>query len=134
MHIAYKNDQIYRNDSKVPKHQTLTEIEIWLCGKKVGGQRIELVCTSSFRKNKIHKDDPGIHGTNPLRAKDYRSWLMRNPEQIRDFINQNWIYDPKRPHKQVCVYHKIKRLDGKKSGYHFHIQVHDNTVLKDTKK
>ena len=85
---------------------------------------MELIVTSDFRSKPIHDNDPGIHGTNPLRAIDLRSWTMRNPEIIAEKINKAWIYDPKRPEYKVCVYHNIGQ------GYHFHLQVHDNTVIK----
>ena len=94
---------------------------------------MELIVTSDFRSKPIHDKDPGIHGTNPLRAIDLRSWTMRNPELIEEKINKAWIYDTDRPQYNVCVYHESKRTqpDGtiKDLGFHFHLQVHDNTTL-----
>ena len=66
--------------------------------------------------------DDGVHGTNPLRAVDER---CRNDEvgfAIESWVNERYVYDPKRPKMKVCMYHDVGR------GKHLHIQVHDNTV------
>jgi len=119
MNIAFKSDNIFKNFCKVPHHPVLDDLICWLHENK-----IERIVTSAYRANKIHPADSGIHTTNPLRAIDLRSWTIRNPNIVRDKINNAWLYDPARPGKKVCVYHTTGR------GYHFHLQVHDNTRLK----
>lgn len=80
-----------------------------------------LVMTESFRK-KTHRND--LHGENPVRANDLRTWCYANDKayQIRDAINSRWCYDPNRPSKQVAIIHNVGK------GLHFHIQTHPNTV------
>ena len=65
--------------------------------------------------------DKGVHGTDPTRGYDLR---MRNKligEAICKFINQNWIYDPERPHLKCAVLH------GEGWELHIHLQVSDST-------
>ena len=128
MHISFKNDKLFRSFCSIPRHPKLIEVLLWASHLK----KMELIVTSDFRAKLIHDKDPGIHGTNPLRAIDLRSWTMRNPELIAEKINKAWIYNPKRPKLKVCVYHEATQtqLDGTKEklGYHFHLQVTDNTV------
>ncbi len=79
------------------------------------------VVTSTYRPHKIHPSDSMIHCTIPLRADDMRSKVFEDPVAVRDDINRIWIYDLKRSWLNVCVYHNTG------FGWHFHIQVHDNT-------
>ena len=67
-------------------------------------------------------DDPGVHGTLPLRGIDLRCHNDTMGWQIADFINDRWIYDPERPTLQVCIYHNTGR------GWHLHFQVHQHTI------
>jgi len=93
-------------------HPHLRTIITWL-EKETG---FEFTITSE------HRDDGGIHDTIPLRAVDIR---MRNRAigyAVGTFIDEHWIYDPKRPHKSCVLMH------GKGSNFHLHLQVHDNTV------
>jgi len=84
--------------------------------------RYGIVMTESFRK-KRHIND--LHGTNPVRAVDIREWCYDKglAIEICNDINQQWIYDPARPNKQVALIHKV---NGGVS--HFHIQVSPNTI------
>lgn len=77
--------------------------------------------TSTFRPDKVG-EKPSVHGTTPCRGLDLRSWDLVEgiPEKIRDHVNSEWIYDPQRPEKMVCKYHKN----------HLHFQVHDNTRMR----
>jgi len=79
-----------------------------------------IVMTESFRE-KRHMND--LHGTQPVRAVDLRTWCYPDSLMYRIFhrINQLWIYDPNRPDKDVAVVHDAG------SGTHAHIQVHPNT-------
>ncbi len=108
--IEYKNEQIFKNATCVAWHPTLVEVLMWI------EKAFKPVITSAYRKG-----DPGVHGADPLRAFDLRSYIFTNPESVRDIINEHWVYDPKRPAMQVCVYHDVGR------GVHFHVQVHKNS-------
>ena len=77
-----------------------------------------LVVTESYRKQK-HRND--LHGTDPIRAIDIRSWCYTYPEGVADWINETWIYDPDRPDMKCAILHDAG------SGMHFHIQVHPMT-------
>lgn len=65
-----------------------------------------------------------LHGTQPVRAIDLRTWCYPDKLMYEIFhkVNQIWIYDPKRPDKDVAVVHDAG------SGLHAHVQVHPNTV------
>ncbi len=123
MHIAFKNNELFRSFCTIPRHPILIDVLIWVSQLK----KMEMIVTSDFRDKRIHANDPAIHGTNPLRAIDLRSWTMRNPDLTKDKINSVWVYDPSRPKLQVCVYHDIGK------GYHFHLQVCDNTKQRGNK-
>ena len=75
------------------------------------------VFTSLFRM-----DDPGPHGTLPLRASDLRERNQITGNAIKGWINSQWRYDTKRPKKKVCIFHDTG------TGWHLHIQVHENTI------
>lgn len=79
-----------------------------------------LLMTESYRE-KRHMND--LHGCQPVRAIDLRSRCYEYPKEIEKEINRIWIYDPKRPHMQVAVIHKVGN-----GGIHFHIQVHERTI------
>ena len=74
------------------------------------------VITSAYRGG-----DKGVHGTDPCRAVDIRSWIFSNPTKVTARINQDWEYDPERPEMIVALYHDIGK------GEHIHLQVHNNT-------
>lgn len=80
-----------------------------------------IVITESYRK-KRHAND--LHGVNPVRAIDIRSWCYSKglAEKIEKEINNRWSYDPSRPDMVVAKIHDIG------NGIHFHIQVHPYTV------
>ena len=77
------------------------------------------VFTSLFRIN-----DPGPHGTLPLRASDLRERNHVVGNTIKGWINSKWIYDPVRPGLRVCIFHDTGH------GLHLHIQVHENTIVR----
>jgi hypothetical protein len=77
----------------------------------------EPTITSQFRI-----DDPGIHGTMPLRAHDLRCWDTFMGTWVERRVNERWQYDPDRPYLNVCMFHDSGQ------GKHLHIQVHPNTV------
>lgn len=78
----------------------------------------ETVITSLYRIN-----DNGVHGQLPLRGIDIRWRLDWSPEgeQIAQWINERWQYDPDRPEKKCCIYHDVGQ------GAHLHFQTHPNT-------
>ncbi len=67
--------------------------------------------------------DKGVHGTDPGRGIDIRSWVFSNPDKVVDRINLDWQYDPERINLRVALHHENRGAPGK----HIHIQVHDNT-------
>jgi hypothetical protein len=80
---------------------------------------LEFTITSLYRPN-----DPGVHGTIPLRAIDLRMRDKSIGKVIEKKINETWEYDYIRPDKQCAVLH------GKGSNLHLHIQAHNNTKEK----
>jgi len=100
-------------------HPKLIELLVW---NTIRYSKNTITCAS--RDTKIYPGDSGIHMTNPLRAFDKRSRDYPDPEAIAADINAHFIYDSTRPHFKVCVYHDTGQ------GYHFHLQVHDNTIYR----
>jgi hypothetical protein len=66
--------------------------------------------------------DNGVHGTLPLRGLDLRCKDDELGEKIERYVNSHYVYDPKQPDKNCCLYHNVGR------GKHIHLQVHDNTI------
>lgn len=56
-----------------------------------------------------------------VRTKDQKKEAV---EGVSDYINERWVYDPKRPNMKVC----FKEPHG--NNIHAHFQVHPNTVLR----
>ena len=78
--------------------------------------------TSVFRKG-----DPGVHGAwRGTDADNDKGLKPKQKEEIRDYINKLFSYDPERPRLNVCVYHTVKG----RGGDHLHFQVHPNTELR----
>ncbi len=116
MRFGIKNTAVLATLLTMPVDRRLVMVILWWM-ERFG----KLVVTEAWRKS-IHKHD--LHGLTPLRAIDLRSWIYTDPQVIADIVNTAWVYDPKRPSKQVCVYHKTK-----KGAFHFHVQVHPNTGM-----
>ena len=93
-------------------HPALIDILVWLT--EVYNRT---VITCGYRP-----DDSGVHGTNPCRGLDIRSWVFTNPIKVTQHINEMFQYDPERPEMNCAVFHDSG------SGNHIHLQVHDNTV------
>lgn len=119
MKIEFKNEEIFRNFCLVPMHFKMQNLLVWLSSNDYN-----LVVTSAYRRKDVHKNDPRIHRTNPLRAIDLRSWIFKDPEEVVGKINSVWEYDLYRPRLMCCVYHDVGL------GKHFHLQVHENTRLR----
>jgi hypothetical protein len=81
---------------------------------------LEFTCTSNFRM-----DDPGVHGTLPLRGWDLRMRDVAIGSMCESLINSHYIYDPSRPQKKCAFLH------GAGSHLHLHIQTHPNTRRRD---
>jgi len=80
------------------------------------------VMTESYRDKK-HRND--LHGTQPVRAIDLRSWCYESDQkalEITHWINRRWVYDPKRNHLDVAIIHDSGQ------GAHMHLQVHPRTT------
>ena len=76
-------------------------------------------------------DDPGVHGCWRGVDMDNDAGLNASQKQeICDYINWLFSYDPERPKYKVCLYHTVEGTpDNPKKGDHLHFQVHKNTVL-----
>lgn len=96
-------------------HPNLRKVLLWLEATTGLGFTI----TSQFRI-----DDPGVHGTLPLRADDLRIRNETIGQAIAKVINKYWVYDPNRPEMRCAVLH------GKGMEMHLHIQVHPNTRIR----
>lgn len=78
-----------------------------------------IVITSFWRLDGIHKLS---------RALDFyvQEFVGRQNGEFAKEFNETWEYDPKRPGKyEVLQWHTVDPR--KKKGWHFHLQVHDNT-------
>jgi len=111
--VEFKNENVFRNYHSVLHHPNLIELEWWWLNE-FG----ETVVTSAFRYG-----DKGVHGQNPLRAVDLRSWIYSNPAGMARYANTIWIYSPQRPKKKCVLYHNVRD-----KGIHFHLQVCDQTI------
>ena len=109
--LLLKLRRFFRNFCGVYTHKTLTDLLIWF-----SENFDEPHVTSSYRQ-----DDPGVHGSTPLRGIDVRSYIYNKPQVIVENINKAWIYDPNRPEKLCAIFHNVGY------GAHIHLQVHDNT-------
>ena len=115
-------------DMDTPIKVKTQNIFLTLMGKQADRKLIYLVCWMAMVKewplvvtDFYRKGSRGVHGTDPVRGLDIRSWIYPDPRAIEFEINDNWIYDNTRPDKQVALYHNAG------SGYHFHLQVHPLT-------
>ena len=97
-------------------HQKQRDLLLWV--EKSTGYKFKI--TSLYRMN-----DPGIHGTLPLRATDLRTRSYEIGKAVETMINEAWEYDPDRP-EMVCAY-----LHGKGMTLHLHTQTHQNTRLRE---
>lgn len=93
-------------------HPTLRAVLRWI-ESRFG---LLFIATSLYRI-----DDDGVHGTLPLRAVDLRCRVPALGNVIAMMINDHWKYDPARPKMKVAMFHDAG------SGWHLHIQVHDDT-------
>lgn len=114
MFLEFKSENVFRNYHVVPHHFNLTEFEWWWLNE-FG----EAVVTSAYRYG-----DKGVHGQNPLRALDLRSWIYSNPKGMERYVNSVWVYDPKGPEKKCLILHNVRN-----KGIHFHLQVSDATII-----
>jgi len=80
--------------------------------------RVEFEITSLYRIG-----DNGVHGQLPLRGLDFGCRHEAIGKAVEGYVNSYWQYDPSRPEKVCCMYHKTKT-----GQYHLHLQVHPNTV------
>lgn len=91
---------------------------------------IELISWVFLQFGKIHitcgyrSGESGVHGTNPCRGMDLRSWIYSDPKKIVSKINKSWTYDGERA-KNCALYHNAG------SGAHIHLQVTDRTINRD---
>ena len=112
--IEIKNPEVLDSLLGWLYHHKLRKLMLWTA------KRFRIFITEGHRE-KRHPND--LHGTLPIRAIDIRTRIYSDPQKIADEINENWIYDPKRPHMKCAVYGDQNHLD------HIHLQVHPTTTF-----
>ncbi len=85
---------------------------------------IELMFGKQIITSQFRIDDPGVHGTLPLRGIDLRARHVPEARKKVRWINKYWKYDPKRSKLKVAQAH------GEGDNYHIHLQVNNNTEEK----
>jgi hypothetical protein len=115
MNLDFKTYDIFKRFITKPYHPKLAQLLSWW-----GDEFYEIIITSAWRPT-------GIHSTG--RAVDIRSFIYSNPNGIEKYVNSNWTYDPGRPDMKVCLLHRAKKKDGSLGAIHFHLQVHDKSVM-----
>lgn len=89
------------------------------------GKEAKLTCL-------FYEGGSGVHSITCGRATDISTHNLTAKEiiWIKDHINENFPYDPKRPEKKTCIYHKVDKEKIKEYSlknfvpqYHFHFQV-----------
>lgn len=83
----------------------------------------DVIPTSIYRPYKKGQKH-SVH--NVYRGFDFRSHIFTKEEieQILNYVNEKYIYDPMRPQFKVAIYHNVGK------GWHFHIQSHPRTTLR----
>jgi hypothetical protein len=120
--IQVKDAEVYRELLVAKYHPKLVELELWIVERYSG-----IVITSGYRDG-----DNGVHGTDPCRGKDIRSYGLKRKNNgsmidagiVCTEINAAWRYDPKRPEKVCAKMHNVGY------GMHIHLQIHPNTEMK----
>ena len=110
MTIQIKDWKVLKGLMLKPYHHKMIGLAEW-----VTVRFSEVMFTSAFRPG------TGVHGTDPCRGLDIRSWIYNDPKKVVNDINTHWIYDPKRPEKKCAVLHDVGQ------GNHIHLQTHDRT-------
>lgn len=112
--IQIKNTEVLKSMLVYPAHPKLIELLQW-----VSCRYSKVVFTGMYEC----RDYPSTHSTLPfVRAMDIRSSIYPDPKAVEADINEHWLYDPDRPWMQCALFHNSGR------GWHFHLQVHDNTI------
>ena len=76
------------------------------------------VCVTSIIRPKVR--DTGVHRAG--RAIDIRASFSESiGEEVMDYINKKYKYDPERPEIKTCVYHATDNAGD--PGWHYHLQV-----------
>jgi hypothetical protein len=105
----------------------LTDImEVWPTQKNV---RIGNIYRSRA-ENKKAKAKSLIHVTFPHRAVDLKGahMTMAQLDAVCDHVNALWMYDRKRPSKNVAFWRNPKTGKAHGSGRHIHVQSHPRTA------
>lgn len=113
--IRFEDESVFQRTLEKEAHPTLVDLLFWCFSS---GTIEHALITSSYRKG-----DKGVHGTEPYRGLDIRSWDQKSPEKIAEKINAHWQYDSTRPGMSCAMLHNVGR------GMHIHLQVHPNTIL-----
>lgn len=111
--ITVKNLKVLRGIEEHITHPKLIDLINWVCIRYS-----EVVFTESWRPMK-HPND--LHGVEPVRARDIRSWIYSDPDAVEEDINNHFTYDPERLWMRCAIYHNSGQ------GPHLHLQVHDDT-------
>lgn len=114
--ICYKSSAVEQAAARMRRDPKLSILVAWWHAEWPD----RTIITESWRPA-LHPGD--VHSLDPYRGVDLRSWVFSDPAAIEARVNRVWIYDPQRPHKRCCIYHK-----GKRGAWHFHLQTHRNTM------
>ena len=109
--IQIKSYKVLKSMLVIIYHPMLISMVMW-----ISTRYSQVVFTSAYREG-----DSGVHGTNPCRGFDIRSYIYGDPQQVCNDINKHYIYDPDRPEKKCAIFHDTGK------GKHIHLQVHPNT-------
>ena len=110
--LKFKDRGVFASAFKVRWHPKLVDLLFSIEEEKL------ITCAYESRKY------ISLHSMEPLRAVDLRSYIYRDPKSLVDKINEEWIYNPNAPRRNVAIYHNVGR------GRHIHLQVHDDTERK----
>ena len=92
------------------------------------GKQIILTCVLRLK-------DTGVHGYGRATDGDNDALTPEEKQDVADYTNAHFAYDPERPTLLACVYHtatgarkaELEAQGYKVGGDHWHFQVHPNT-------
>lgn len=138
-YIDFKTTKVLESTLSVSWHPMLVKLYLWEL-IRYGSERLLITCGYEERGYS------SVHSVIPLRGFDLRERYFKNAEEVATDINHHWIYDPERPEMNVVRLHsrcpkcgadheppiraKCDECDEDiRYHWHFHNQVHDNTVM-----
>ncbi len=108
---------------------------------EIYADEIDLVTDRPYRNGPDENVPHSVHSTMPVRGCDFRAFYYQRKDAcaivsyndeikrnvlIAEEINKVFTYDPDRPNKKCCLFHKLDS-----GAWHFHLQVSDETVRRE---